>query len=80
MGDFTYRSREEVEQWKSRCPILRLRQRLLEEGSPNLAALDGIDSEVAAIVEAAHQFAEQSAWPDPATATRHVFSEKVERR
>ncbi|MDP1798799.1 MAG: thiamine pyrophosphate-dependent dehydrogenase E1 component subunit alpha, partial [Planctomycetaceae bacterium] len=25
MGDFTYRTREEVEQWKHRCPIVRLR-------------------------------------------------------
>src|SRR5205085_6183894 len=31
MGDFTYRTREEVEEWKTRCPIARLRQTLLEE-------------------------------------------------
>src|SRR5262249_16171202 len=31
MGDYTYRTREEVEQWKTRCPILRLRERLLSE-------------------------------------------------
>src|SRR5262249_17506184 len=29
MGDFTYRTREEVDQWKTRCPILRLRQSIL---------------------------------------------------
>src|SRR5262249_45963092 len=29
MGDFTYRSREEVESWKPRCPIKRLRDHLL---------------------------------------------------
>src|SRR5882672_6546293 len=29
MGDFTYRTREEVEEWKTRCPILRLKQYLL---------------------------------------------------
>src|SRR5262245_21456823 len=32
MGDFTYRTREEVEQWKMRCPIKRLRQHLLANG------------------------------------------------
>src|SRR5262249_40427125 len=31
MGDFTYRTREEVELWKTRCPIQRLRQLLVEE-------------------------------------------------
>src|SRR6478672_2849390 len=29
MGDFTYRTREEVEAWKPRCPIVRLRAHLL---------------------------------------------------
>ena len=31
MGDFTYRTREEVEQWKQRCPIESLRERMLTE-------------------------------------------------
>src|SRR6267378_908767 len=31
MGDYTYRTREEVDAWKSQCPILRLRQWLLAE-------------------------------------------------
>src|SRR5262249_54041095 len=28
MGDFTYRTRDEVEGWKARCPLQRLRQAL----------------------------------------------------
>ncbi len=74
MGDFTYRSREEVEEWKTRCPILRLRQRVLEEATATAAELEAIDQEVAELVEAAHQFAEKSPWPDPKTATQHVYS------
>src|SRR5256885_14516798 len=31
MADFTYRTREEVQQWKIRCPILRLKQQLLDK-------------------------------------------------
>ena len=27
MGDFTYRTREEVEEWRERCPIKRFAQR-----------------------------------------------------
>jgi 2-oxoisovalerate dehydrogenase E1 component len=87
MGDFTYRSREEVEEWKTRCPIERLRQRLLrrEESRPGpgdgqappavRAALDAIDAEVAQLVAEAHRFAESSPWPDPATVTSHVYDE-----
>src|ERR1700722_4825476 len=31
MGDFSYRTREEVEEWKTRCPIVRLRRFILEK-------------------------------------------------
>ncbi len=32
MGDFGYRTKEEVEEWKARCPIRRLKETLLDEG------------------------------------------------
>ncbi len=83
MGDFGYRSREEVEEWKARCPIKRLRARLVTNGPggngdadrTSAADLDAIDAEVAALVAEAQQFAEASPWPDPATATSHVYAE-----
>src|SRR5262245_35236298 len=74
MGDFGYRSREEVEEWKTRCPIQRLRQRLLDEKQASAAELDGIEKEVAAVVAEAQLFAENSPWPDPASATTHVYA------
>jgi 2-oxoisovalerate dehydrogenase E1 component len=76
MGDYTYRSREEVEEWKTRCPILRLRQLLLDQKLANAAELDAIDREIAASAEAAHQYAENSPWPNAKTAIDHVFSER----
>ena len=77
MGDFTYRTREEVEEWKSRCPIRRLRERLLTQNGngQSSADLDAIDAEVSRQVAEAHEFAEKSAWPEPQTATRHVYEE-----
>ena len=75
MGDFTYRSREEVELWKTRCPIRRWRERVLSEGAAEAGELDAIDREVAGLVEAAERFAASSPWPAPATATRHIFAE-----
>ena len=74
MGDYTYRSREEVEEWKTRCPILRLRQHLLDQKLADAAELDAIDRETSASAEEAHQFAEGSPWPDVKTAMDHVFS------
>src|SRR5262249_58947109 len=81
MGDYTYRSRAEVEEWKTRCPIGRLRQRLVQgEGNGQarpaaLAALDAIDAEGARLVGEAHQVAESSPWPDPQTAPSHAYDE-----
>lgn len=74
MGDFGYRTRDEVEQWKTECPILRLRKRLLEEKVVEQAEFEEIDREVAALIEAAHEFAEKSAYPPAESATQHVFA------
>ena len=73
MGDFSYRSREEVEEWKSRCPIRRFGIRISDAGLEK-AKLAAIEEEVAALVSDAHQFAESSPWPNPVTATAHVYS------
>ncbi len=78
MGDFTYRTRVEVEEWKARCPILRLRQRLAGtaggNGQAGPQALDAIDAEVAGLVAEALRAAEAAPWPDPRTATSHVYA------
>jgi 2-oxoisovalerate dehydrogenase E1 component len=71
MGDFTYRTKEEVEDWKTRCPIKRLRTRLADSSGEWAR----IDANISAAVADAQQFAESSPWPDPATATDHVFSD-----
>ena len=80
MGDFGYRTKEEVEEWKTRCPIVNLRKRLTDaggkNGQPDLEAqLNAIAAEVAELIAKAHEFAENSPWPDPVTATSHVYDE-----
>lgn len=73
MGDFTYRTREEVEQWKQRCPIQRLRG-----AHPELAAeFDVIDAEVKTLVTESRAFAESSPVPEPSIATTHVYSNRA---
>jgi 2-oxoisovalerate dehydrogenase E1 component len=75
MGDFTYRTRDEVEQWKQRCPILRWKQHLLTEELAAETELDALDAEAQKLAEDALQFAESSPWPDPTEATTHVYAE-----
>jgi 2-oxoisovalerate dehydrogenase E1 component len=74
MGDFTYRTREDVEQWKTRCPIARLKKHLLDRKLVSETELSGIEQEVAALTEAAHEFAEKSAYPTAESATAHVYA------
>ena len=74
MGDFTYRTREDVEKWKAQCPIARLKKHLLEQKIASENELAAIEHEVATLTESAHEFAEKSAYPTAGSATTHVYS------
>jgi len=74
MGDFSYRTREDVEEWKTRCPIARLKKHLLDENPAVEGELSAIEQEVAALTEAAHEFAEKSPYPTAESATTHVYA------
>ncbi len=75
MGDYTYRTREEVEAWKARCPIQALRKRLIEDGVATEEELAAIETERAAVATAALKQAEADPWPEPASAVLHVLDE-----
>lgn len=75
MGDFGYRSREEVEAWKARCPIRRFAEKLVAESLATVDELAKIEGEVQAMVVEAQAFAENSPWPDPSTAATHVYAQ-----
>jgi 2-oxoisovalerate dehydrogenase E1 component len=79
MADFTYRTRDEVEEWRQRCPIQRLRAVLRGDADENGVAeeveFDAIDDEASNIIQRAHENAVNAPYPDPAGATHHVYSE-----
>lgn len=82
MGDFTYRTREQVAEWKQRCPIKLLRQQICEaaDGASSDAGsatmqLDQIDRQTAALVEESHRLAAASPPPEGHSATTHVYAE-----
>jgi 2-oxoisovalerate dehydrogenase E1 component len=74
MGDFTYRTREQVAEWKTRCPIALLRERLLSDFGIAEAQLQQIEFDVVALVAESRQFAESSPLPEPTTAATHVYA------
>lgn len=80
MGHWTgdpqvYRTREEVEQWKKKCPIKRLREYMLKNGILSEKELDAIEQDAANRVEEAAKFAIDSPQPDPSTVMDDVFCE-----
>ena len=77
MGDGTYRTREEIDEWKQRCPILRLRKHLVANDRETESRLDQIDAEVAGTIEQAVNFAQSSEFPTTKSAIEHVYAPPV---
>jgi 2-oxoisovalerate dehydrogenase E1 component len=74
MGDFTYRTREEVEKWKLHCPIAFLKNHLLKNQIVDETELGAIEQEVASLVEEAHNLAEKDPMPTAESAAIHVYA------
>ena len=62
-----YRTQDEIESWKARCPILRFRKRLVELGELTEEEAGQIERQAYADIDAAVAFAESS--PEPAVET-----------
>jgi pyruvate dehydrogenase E1 component alpha subunit len=69
-----YRTKQEIEEWKKRCPIKRMRERLVSEGTFTAEELDAIDAQALADVAAAVRFAESSPSPRIEEAGRDVYA------
>jgi len=72
--DRSYSTREEVELWKKRDPILRLRQTLEAAGLLTRARQDELEARAVAEVEDAVKFAQEAPYPDVATAATGVYA------
>ena len=69
-----YRTREEVEEWRKRCPLKRMKERLLAEGLFSAAELQDIETRAERTIREALEFAEASPEPALETATEDVYA------
>jgi pyruvate dehydrogenase E1 component alpha subunit len=69
-----YRTKEEIEAWRKRDPVLRLQGELIAHGRFDAAELADIEKAAQAQIEAALEFAKASPDPDPAELTRDVYA------
>ena len=69
-----YRSDDEVKEWRDRDPVPRHEDLMVSVGAMTPDGIESVRDEIAAEVQAAIEFAEQSPMPDPADLLADVYS------
>lgn len=72
--DNRFRTNEELELWKSKCPIKRLERKLIAEGMLGNEEIERIENRIQKEIEAAFSYARESACPDSSTLCEGVWS------
>ncbi|MCY4425389.1 MAG: thiamine pyrophosphate-dependent dehydrogenase E1 component subunit alpha [Acidimicrobiaceae bacterium] len=75
-----YRSDDEVKEWRDRDPVPRHEDLMVSVGAMTPDRIAAVRDEIAAEVEAAIEFAEQSPMPDPADLLADVYSGPADQR
>lgn len=76
MGDpgTSYRSKEEIEEWKKKDPIKRLRRQMVQNKMATDAELDEIENNVLRELDEAVKFAQESPEPAPEEALEDIYA------
>lgn len=69
-----YQPREEIEAWQAACPIPKLRGDMLAKRLISAEQLHTLEAEIAAVVQEAIRFAEESPYPEPHEALEDLFA------
>lgn len=79
-GDpMVYRTKEEIQEWKAKDSIARLRREILKSGLAAPEELDEIEASVKAEIEAAVEFAKAAPYPERAEVITDVYAVDNER-
>lgn len=73
LGKRGYRTQEEIEEWKRRCPIALFEKRFTEAGMFTQAELDAVKAEVKREMDEAVAFAQESPLPKPEEALEDML-------
>jgi 2-oxoisovalerate dehydrogenase E1 component alpha subunit len=75
--DRSYRSREEVEAWKKKDPIVRFQKHLMDEGVLTQAHIDAYEAEIKQTITEAQQQAEAAPFPSIEDGFSGVYAGEV---
>jgi TPP-dependent pyruvate/acetoin dehydrogenase alpha subunit len=70
-----YRSKEEVEEWKKRDPVLLYENKLVNEGILSGEDVEKIRSEIGQQIDAAEAQALDALWPEPKSALNDLYAD-----
>src|SRR5713226_2304417 len=73
LGAGAYRTEQEINEWKARCPIVRFQKFAAESGKISAAELKKIEDETSTELDAAVKFARESPLPDPSEVNDDVY-------
>lgn len=69
-----YRTKEEVEEWKKKCPIVKHKKYLLNNNIASQKEINELEELVKSQIEKASNFAKNSPFPDPSEALDDVYA------
>lgn len=69
-----YRTKEEEQEWKSRCPVATFSQMLIDEGVLTTDEIERLEAEVQAVLDRAVDFGLTSPDPDPSTLMDDIYA------
>ena len=73
-NDLGYRTQEEFERWRGRCPIARLRDELFSRGIASDLDFQNMSSAISNEIECAVKFAKGSPFPQASTVAQDVYA------
>jgi pyruvate dehydrogenase E1 component alpha subunit len=71
-----YRTKEELESYKSQDPVEQVRETILKNGFATEKELEEIDNKIKEEVAESVRFAEESPYPDPSEAYKDVYAQE----
>ena len=74
----TYRTQQEIDQWKRKCPIQRLRRHLIRSGAAGKDELEALDARIESQIDEAETFAMDSPPAAVATVNDSVWGRMIE--
>jgi pyruvate dehydrogenase E1 component alpha subunit len=73
---YTYRTKQEIEEWMGRCPIKRFQMVLLDQGIVSQDELKKIEQEIQSDLQKAVEFAQNCPFPNPEDALKDLYYEE----